>query len=114
MCQMLTGSMPAAPDMDHLFEITQKYIDTLHANCPAAREYTHDMLIEDYAMAQSIIFCGLSAPFAGLLEGLPDGHPLWVLFDACFDRFIKVGLRQLRDAHNVQLFISTSCRWLWG
>eukprot|EP01046_Picozoa_sp_COSAG06_P033163 COSAG06_NODE_3365_length_5449_cov_2.510280_11_plen_31_part_00 len=29
MCQMLTGSMPAAPDMDHLFEITQKYIDAL-------------------------------------------------------------------------------------
>ena len=39
MTQMLAGSMQEK-DMDVLPEILQKYLDTLHANCEAARDYT--------------------------------------------------------------------------
>ncbi len=117
MCQMLTGSMLASPDMDHLFDITRMYIETLHANCEAAKEYTHDMLIEDYAMTQSMLYCGVAAPFAGLLESLPDGHPLWVLVDACFDRLVKaVGMLDcagvvIRTADKLGLAVDPELPW---
>ena len=39
MTQMLAGSMQEK-EMDVLPEILQKYLDTLHANCEAARDYT--------------------------------------------------------------------------
>ena len=40
-------------------------------------------------MTTTMLYIGFPAPFAGILGELPDGHPLWVLFDAAFGRYVK-------------------------
>ena len=40
-------------------------------------------------MTTTMLYIGFPAPFAGILGELPDGHPLWVLFDAVFGRYVK-------------------------
>jgi hypothetical protein len=36
-----------------------------------------------------MLFIGFPAPFGPLLAELPDGHPLWVLFDSVMLRYVK-------------------------
>ena len=89
MTQLLDGSIAPLEGMDHLDEILDEYIRTLHAANSATRAYTRDMLKEDFAMSTTMLFIGVCVPFGPLLESLPDGHPLWVLFDQVWPRFLK-------------------------
>jgi hypothetical protein len=53
----LSGSIPE-DEMDHLPEILEKYIETLHASCEEAKAYTLEMLYEDFTMCTTMLYIG--------------------------------------------------------
>jgi len=77
--QMAHAALEPASEEARIFEVIDAYLAELHAQNPAAKSYTREMLVQDFNMGMIMFTCMLVPTLTDILKPQAPDSPLWQL-----------------------------------
>ena len=89
MHQLLGASMKNLADYAQLPSLMRTYLDELHSICPASRDYTFEMLWEDFRICAALLQVCFAMFIGNMMQSMDADAPNMVLFKEALPRYAK-------------------------
>ena len=89
MHQLLGASMKNLDDYAQLPTLLRAYLNELHSMCPASREYTFEMLWEDFRICAAVLQVCFAMFIGDMIKTMGADAPNMSLFREALPRYFK-------------------------